>query len=116
MADGIRIQPQRARLAAEGIHDVSNRLFIIRDVSRPTIATVLCRTCGVVHDVKTYHLQLEADGTVMVSTTIWDRLQRLYDHGGFELVNVVPDPPDVHLSLEPLVRPLSFADTNGKGV
>jgi hypothetical protein len=28
-----------------------------------------------------------------VSTTIWDNLQKMYDHGGFEMVNVVAHPP-----------------------
>ena len=29
----------------------------------------------------------------MVSTGVWDQLQRLYDNGGLEMVNVVATPP-----------------------
>lgn len=102
MADGIRIQPQPARLAAEGITDLAGRLFIVRDQGRPIPrhpANPVCRICGRQHDCKTYHLQLDADGTVMVSRTIWDRLQALYDHGGFEPVNVVTSPPAQQVAL-----------------
>lgn len=103
MADGIRIQPQPARLAAEGITDVAGRLFIIRDVSRPIPQpnTNVCRVCGHPHECKTYHLQLDADGTVMVSTTVWEHMRKLFDHGGFEEVNVVSEPPDQQVILPP---------------
>lgn len=101
MADGVRIEPEPARLAAEGITDVAGRLFIVRDVTRPFTADPAhpCGTCGCPHDCKTYHLQLAADGTVMVSTTVWDRLQRLWDNGGFRLVNHTPDPPTQQISI-----------------
>lgn len=102
MADGIRIQPQQARLRAEGIADVANRLFVIRDVSRSVEVnsfSPVCRLCGYIHDCKAYHLQLESDGTVIVSTTIWEHMQKMFDHGGFEKVNVVGDPPDQRIVL-----------------
>jgi hypothetical protein len=104
MADGIRIQPQPARLRAEGIGSVAGRLFIVRDVTRPLPADPhrpACRLCGHPHTCKTYHLQLDADGTVIVSTTIWENMQRLYDHGGFEPVNVVAEPPAQGLIVPP---------------
>jgi hypothetical protein len=100
MADGVRIQPQAARLRAEGITDVAGRLFIVRDVSRPLTAPIDCHMCGE-HQCKTYHLQLDGDGTVMVSTTIWERMQSMHDNGGFEKVNVVAEPPAQRLLLLP---------------
>lgn len=60
------------------------------------------------HEVKTYHLQLDSQGTVIVSTTVWGRMQQLYDSGGFEPVNVVSKPPTQGLVLPPAavsVRP-----------
>jgi hypothetical protein len=93
MADGIRIQPQRARLAAEGITDVAGRLFVVRDISRPLTPGDPCGTCGYPHDCKTYHLKLDAEGTIIVSTTVWANMRKLFDNGGFEEVNVVPRPP-----------------------
>jgi hypothetical protein len=102
MADGIRIQPQPARLRAEGIGSVAGRLFVVRDLTRPLPPPrPTCSTCGIPHDCKTYHLQLDGQGTVIVSTTIWANMQRLYDHGGFEPVNVVAEPPAQGLTLPP---------------
>jgi hypothetical protein len=102
MADGVRIQPQPARLAAEGIGSVANRLFIVRDQSRPMPPNPhrpACRLCGHPHQCKTYHLQLDGEGTIIVSTTIWAHMRKLFDHGGFEAVNVVSEPPTQGLIL-----------------
>jgi hypothetical protein len=44
---------------------------------------------------------LDADLTVMVSTTIWDRLRGLFDCGGFQAVNVVADPPAQQIVVPP---------------
>ena len=103
MADGIRIQPQAARLKAEGITDVAGRLFIVRDVTRPFVVdpSQICHHCGRPHECKTYHLQLDGEGTVMVSTRIWERLRGLFDCGGFEKVNVVSKPPAQGIILPP---------------
>jgi hypothetical protein len=114
VADGIRIQPQKARLRAEGVNDVAGRMFLIRDVSRPIPVhpySPVCRICHIQHECKTYHLQLDADGTVMVSTTIWENMLKLFDHGGFEQVNVVAEPPDQTMELPTAVvavTPASF--------
>jgi hypothetical protein len=102
VADGIRIQPQPARLRAEGIISVAHRLFIVRDQSRPlppNPSRPACQVCGQPHQCKTYHLQMDGEGTVIVSTTIWARMQRLHDYGGFEPVNVVAKPPTQGLVL-----------------
>jgi hypothetical protein len=96
MADGIRIQPQPARLKAQDVLSAANRLFIVRDVSRPlppNKSRPACRLCGHPHEYKTYHLQLDGEGTIIVSTTIWENMRKLFDHGGFEEVNVVAKPP-----------------------
>lgn len=100
MANGVRIQPQSGRLQAEGITDVAGRMFVVRDVTRPLRPPyVFCQVCGVPHECKTYHLKLDGDGTVIVSETVWANLQRLYDCGGFEAVNVVSQPPSQGLIL-----------------
>jgi hypothetical protein len=100
----VRIQPQPARLAAEGITSVAHRLFIVRDQSRPMPPNPhrpACRLCGHPHQCKTYHLQLDGEGTVIVSTTIWAHMRKLFDHGGFEAVNVVAEPPAQGLTIPP---------------
>lgn len=82
-------------------------MIVLRDVARP-IPNVQrapwpgCSICmfgespfnaPVGHQgFKAYHLQLRA-GTVIVSTTIWENLQRMPDCGGFEYVNHVAEPP-----------------------
>lgn len=106
MADGIRIQPTRERLAEIG--DPAGRLIVVRDLSRPIAVTPtgpICHFCGYRHDCKTYHLQLDAEGAVIVSTTVWGRLQRLFDCGGFEPVNVVTKPPTQGFFLQPATKP-----------
>lgn len=115
MADGIRIQPQQSRI---GDLDVRGRLIVVRDLARPIDRGRgnlgdTCGVCGVVHDHKTYHFQLDQDGTIIVSTTIWDRLQNMVDHGGFEKVNVVSEPPTQGISLTPISRPLELPGSEG---
>jgi hypothetical protein len=100
MAAGIRIQPALDRRETYG--DFANRLVILRDVSRPLKPhpqQAICRICGHPHDYKTYHFQLDAEGTIIVSTTIWERLLAMPDHGGFEKINVVEEPPTQHMAL-----------------
>lgn len=94
MADGVRITPTAETLKTVGIDTASDRPWVVRDISRPFNGPPWheCAQCGH-HECKTYHFQLDADGTVVVSTTIWDRLQMLFDCGGFEKVNVVAEPP-----------------------
>jgi hypothetical protein len=100
VADGIRIQPALDRRQTYG--DFANRLVILRDVSRPIPPhpqNPACRHCGHPHEYKTYHFQLDAEGTIIVSTTIWERLLAMPDRGGFEKVNVVAEPPTQQIQL-----------------
>ncbi len=94
MADGIRIRPQPSRGPLP-----DNQMIVLRDTARPMQGPPFppCWLCGE-HTVKTYHFQL-VDGTVIVSTTIWARLLSMPDTGGFELVNVVAEPPTQTLSI-----------------
>lgn len=88
MAEGVRIRPTVDRNVPAG------SLVVVRDVARPFVPPhSVCSTCGVPHTCKTYHLQLDADGCVMVSATVWAKLQAMVDRGGFELVNTVAEPP-----------------------
>lgn len=67
-------------------------------MSRPLKGRHECWQCGH-HEFKTYHFQLDQDGTIIVSTAIWDRLQTMFDNGGFEKVNVVAKPPSQTIEL-----------------
>lgn len=104
MADGFRIRPREDHLK----QDLAiNRMIVLRDISRPIPPhpeNPVCRICLHPHDCKTYHFQLDAEGTIIVSSTIWDRLQNMPLNGGFEFINVVSDPPDQHIRFEPLGR------------
>ena len=102
MSDGIRIRPQPDRIAPD------NALVVIVDKTRPlplpkdgrplSAVKPACQNCGIVHTYKTYHLQLRA-GSVIVSPTIWARLQGLVDCGGMEYVNPVAAPPTQRLDI-----------------
>ena len=99
---GIRIRPQPAR------HVPDNAVVVVVDKTRPIplpkdgrpLSDLIddCKTCGYLHEHKTYHLQLRA-GSIIVSDTIWGRLQGLIDNGGFEFMNIVEDPPAQGLSI-----------------
>ena len=103
-AEGIRIRHKTLR----GI------MLVVRDQSRPLLTTDgkplpknfhldPCATCGVPHYVKTYHLQLDSEGTIIVGRPIYEKLQRLADSAGFDFSNVVDNPPDQILRV-PLVE------------
>lgn len=118
MANGIRIQPTDAVLSMLGLTrgDCANRPWRVLDHSRPADGPPFpaCKWCGE-HKVKTYHLGhrrlpdglpiLDADGTTMISTVIWEKLQALHDNGGFEKVNVVATPP-----VQNIVLPTAVVD------
>jgi hypothetical protein len=95
LAEGIRIRP-RAEL---GWPD--GALVVVVDHNRPTppptdgtpIEKVkpVCSLCQVQHFAKAYHIQLRA-GSAIVSTGVWESLQRIADNP-FEYANPVPAPP-----------------------
>lgn len=95
MAEGIRIRHKTLK----GV------MLVIRDKERPfqkphnnsSFKFPICSTCGYPHECKTYHLQLDSEGTIIVSTTVYDNLSKLIDKGGFDIVNMVAKPPTQHL-------------------
>lgn len=107
MAEGIRIRPRpdvERELAAKAVSP-AGALFTVRDHDRPVPGAEYadeCPHCKAAgggpdrHYVKTYHLRLDAEGAVTVSTGVWDQLRRLADNP-FEVANPVPDPPTQHL-------------------
>ncbi len=54
----------------------------------------ICKILSPGHEgYKTRHVEIDADGYGLVSVGVWRGLQRLDDHGGFELVNTITNPP-----------------------
>lgn len=78
-------------------------VLVIRDKSRPLprapypYVFPTCSTCNIPHAHKTYHLNLDDSGSVIVSETILERLKALADMGGFAIENEVKKPPSQHL-------------------
>lgn len=95
MAEGIRIRPRPELGFPDGamvvVIDHARPFPQPKDGQRLEDVQPTCPTCGVQHFAKNYHLQLRA-GSVIVSTEIWERLQRLADNP-FEYANPVSDPP-----------------------
>lgn len=100
---GIRIRPKPDRNVPDNsmvaVTDKSQPLQLVNkygqkleDVKDP------CKVCGVLHTHKVYHFQLEA-GSVIISPGVWERLQRLVNDGGFEMMNTVVDPPTQRLGV-----------------
>jgi len=73
-------------------------MMIVRDRARP-LSNVgmglrpVCKVCGSEHTHKTYHFQLDDEGCVLVSTGIYDNLCHMYDKAGFDIADVIHDPP-----------------------
>ena len=85
-------------------------LMVLRDQKRPipnphNYKLPVCQTCMYVHDVKTYHLLLDDEGTIIVSTTVYNRIMALGDQGGFEMSNTVHQPPTQGISV-PIAKKL----------
>lgn len=109
MAEGIRLrlrpdvehQLHTAGLASAGA------LFTLRDHARPATNPEHlddCATCvatGQVvtkHEVKTYHIRLDADGCVIVSNGVWESFLSMADNP-FIVANPVAKPPTQGLVL-----------------
>lgn len=75
-------------------------LVLVPDLSRSLRKPYQCPTCNTVHACKTYHLNLDSDGTVIVSPEIWERLKRIQNHD-FSLENEVRKPPPQVVGLNP---------------
>ena len=94
MAEGIRVRHELA----------TNTMFVVTDIARPYGEPFACLKCNTIHTHKTYHLQIDDAGSVVVSQGIWEQIQRLPNQGGFELANVVKDPPNQKLSMNQILE------------
>lgn len=79
--------------------ELRSTLLLLVDPERPYIPPYLCSACNVAHTAKTYHLYLDHQGTVIVSTGVLAGLRRIPGMGGLQVENVVADPPNqtVHI-------------------
>lgn len=91
----VRIRPTVQRMAGAHVLCVTDHR---RPLPAPTDGTPLalvqpvCHVCGNQHLAKTYQLQIEADGSVVVSREVWANLQNVGDGTLFTLVEDVPEP------------------------
>lgn len=100
MAEGIRIRHKTLK----GV------MLVVRDIDRPFdkppgYEFPDCTICENPHECKTYHLQLDDEGAIIVSPTIYDNLMKLDDRGGFYMVNTVAKPPTQVIQV-PLMKEL----------
>lgn len=78
--------------------DYANCTVTVPIPHRPYPVPFLCPTCNKTHEVKTYHLTVDDHGTVIVSTTILERLREV-GLAGFTVENEVKNPPPIRLSM-----------------
>lgn len=52
-----------------------------------------CDLCHTIHPCKVLHLDLDAEGAVMVTAPLWRKIQKVPQSGGFQLANPVLHPP-----------------------
>jgi hypothetical protein len=72
--------------------EVTNRILTIVDRSRPYTVPLACDVCGVTHLWKTYHIELDDEGSAIVSPEAWAMIERIPAHG-FSFTNEVRHPP-----------------------
>lgn len=110
MGVGVRIEVT----PESGIPTRTGGVIVVRDHDRPTPPPkdgtpleralphcLVCERAGALpaqHFVKTYHVNLGADGTGIVSPGVWAGLMRCKSNP-FRPVNEVPEAPAVHVSL-----------------
>lgn len=79
--------------------------FLAEDVTRPYRVPVTCPVCSaahgapVQHHVKTYHLDLDSEGDVIVSETVFARLKTMPGLAGLFPKNEVAKPPDLVIGM-----------------
>lgn len=62
-------------------------------------APMACSSCNAFHDFKTYHLDLDGEGAVIVSPEVWGQLQQVPGNP-LRFANPVPRPPSRTLALD----------------
>ena len=80
-------------------------MLLVRDRSRPLSNAgkglrPVCKVCTVEHIYKTYHLQLDSEGCILVSQGIYDNLVKMIDKAGFDIADVIHDPPAQTIAVE----------------
>lgn len=78
--------------------------FTLIDGSRAYPRPIACLVCGRMHELKTYHITLDAEGAAIVSTEVWQRVSVIPGQP-FRLRNEVAAPPPLILELGGMTRP-----------
>ena len=87
-------------MAGVRIHHVNeiNCVYTLMDGNRPYTQPVECGQCHLIHNFKTYHINLDGEGFAIVSTEVWEMLQRIPTNP-FTLMNEVANPPPIVLKV-----------------
>lgn len=85
-------------------------LYLVKHYRRYKYPMV-CPTCHTVHLRKTYHLNLDESGAVIVSSIVFERLKEI-GLAGLEIENEVLKPPALVVSA-PVIKKVSKAITPG---
>lgn len=75
-----------------------NCVFTLVDGKRPYSQALECGQCHQIHEFKTYHINVDAEGFAIVSPEVWEKLQRIPAQP-FTLMNEVAKPPPIKLQL-----------------
>lgn len=77
------------------VHDTARSgIVTVPNLSRPFPQPQACPSCQVVHQVKTYHINVNADGAAIVSPTVFQGLKQAGAFvSGFRVDAHVPEPP-----------------------
>jgi hypothetical protein len=78
--------------------DIRGRPYVVTHPTRRLRQPMFCGRCNTVHTMKTYHLDLDGEGSVVVSETVFQRLREA-GMPGLEALNHVANPPTQHVSI-----------------
>jgi hypothetical protein len=102
MAEGIRIRHHTRR----------SQMLPVPLLHQPRLNVAAypeCGRCRVVHPCKVVHVDLDAEGTAIVSESVWAQFQRVPNWAGFRVVNTVSNPPTQGVGLD-AIRVASIID------
>lgn len=107
---GIRIWHPTAR-AGQFTFAHNNRPYRLwnRVLKRHENYALACPACGKLHQVKTYHINVDDSGFAIVSPVVWN-FMREYGSSGFEIANEVQSPPPMVIRVGEAPSPMIALD------
>lgn len=96
--------------------ELRNVTYTITNYAVPLKASMVCASCnGVVHTFKTYHLNIDAAGDVIVAEELTEMMQRqgLLKDAGLITMTQIAKPPPMVLDMSGADAPVTYDQEKG---